>query len=514
METTREYIISVDQSTQGTKALLFDHKGKLLHRTNLAHRQIVNEQGWVSHDLNEIYKNTIGTVRMLLEESQVKPDQVAALGISNQRETTAIWDRATGEPLNYAIVWQCGRAGSIAADLEERGYGEQVRSSTGIPLSAYFPAAKMAWLLKYGAGYAKTEGLAADVEGVSRTERAGRGEICLGTIDSWLVYKLTEEHAFCTDYSNASRTQLMNLKTLAWDEKICELFEIPMAALAKICDSDALYGHTTMDGLFEQPIPVRGVLGDSHGALFGQGCLKPGMIKATYGTGSSLMMNVGEKPVYSTHGLVSSLAWGMNGKVNYVLEGNLNYTGAVITWLKDDLKLIGSAGETEMLARSANPKDRTYLVPAFTGLGAPYWDEKASASISGITRTTGKAEVVKAALDCIAYQITDLVLAMEMDTGMKVEEVRVDGGPTRNSYLMQFQSDIADKKVNIPDAEELSGIGAAYMAGIAVGLYEQDKLAENMKRNVYEPKMEESVRREKYAGWKHTVDGVLTGGKR
>lgn len=514
METKREYIISVDQSTQGTKALLFDSKGKLLHRTNLAHRQIVNEQGWVSHDLNEIYKNTIGTVRMLLQESGVRPYQVAALGISNQRETTAIWDRKTGEPLNDAIVWQCGRAGSIARELEEKGYGELVRQRTGIPLSGYFPAAKMAWLLRNGAEYAKIEKKDAaeggDENGVSRGERAEKGELCLGTIDSWLVYKLTEEHAFCTDYSNASRTQLMNLETLAWDKEICALFGIPIAALAKICDSDALYGYTTMEGLFEEPIPIRGVLGDSHGALFGQGCLHPGMLKATYGTGSSLMMNVGEKPVYSTHGLVSSLAWGRNGKVNYVLEGNLNYTGAVITWLKDDLKLIDSAGETEELAGSANPKDRTYLVPAFTGLGAPYWDEKATASISGITRTTGKAEVVKAALDCIAYQITDLVLAMEMDTGIKVEEVRVDGGPTRNRYLMQFQSDIADKKVNIPDAEELSGIGAAYMAGISAGLYEQDQLAANMKRSIYEPKMECGVRQEKYAGWKCAVSSVLT----
>lgn len=513
METKREYIISVDQSTQGTKALLFDSKGKLLHRTNLAHRQIVNEQGWVSHDLNEIYKNTIGTVRMLLEESGVKTHQVAALGISNQRETTAIWDRQTGEPLNDAIVWQCGRAGSIAKELEEKGYGELVQMRTGIPLSAYFPAAKMAWLLRNGAEYAKiekSEGLCVDESGMCRKERAQKGEICLGTIDSWLVYKLTEEHAFCTDYSNASRTQLMNLQTLAWDEEICRMFDIPVAALAKICDSDALYGYTTMEGLFEEPIPIRGVLGDSHGALFGQGCLNPGMIKATYGTGSSLMMNVGDKPVYSTHGLVTSLAWGMSGKVNYVLEGNLNYTGAVITWLKDDLKLITSAGETEELAVNANPKDRTYLVPAFTGLGAPYWDEKATASISGITRTTGKAEVVKAALDCIAYQITDLVLAMEMDTGMTVEEIRVDGGPTRNRYLMQFQSNIVNKKVNIPDAEELSGIGAAYMAGVSAGLYETEKLAENVKHSIYEPDMSEDIRKEKYSGWKNAVNSVLT----
>lgn len=492
----RKYVVSVDQSTQGTKALLLDAQGKLLKRTNLAHRQIVNDLGWVSHDLNEIYHNTVETVRMLVQEAGIDPGEVAAFGISNQRETTAMWDRTTGEPLADAIVWQCGRAREIAAGLEEKGYGEKVRKSTGIPLSAYFPAAKMAWLLR-------------NTKSNDLMQRAAAGEICLGTIDSWLVYKLTQEHAFCTDYSNASRTQLMNLQTLSWDEEICGLFEIPVCALAKICDSDAMFGYTTMEGLFEQPVPICGVLGDSHGALFGQGCLEQGMMKGTYGTGSSIMMNIGEKPIFSNNGLVTSLAWGRGGKVNYVLEGNLNYTGAVITWLKDDLHLIGSAVETEELANAANPEDHTYLVPAFTGLGAPYWDEKASAAISGITRTTGKAEIVKAALDCIGYQIADLVHALEQDTGIDIAEIRVDGGPTRNSYLMQFQSDIAGKKVNIPDAEELSGIGAGYMAGLSAGIYNLEKLSENIGRTIYEPKMSKEDRDEKYSGWKQAVAGVL-----
>lgn len=492
----KRYIIGIDQSTQGTKALLFDGEGHLLRRTDLPHRQIVNEKGWVSHDLNEIYRNTVQTVKTLVAESGVAPETIAGIGISNQRETTAIWDKATGKPLEEAIVWQCGRASGIAQEIAEQGHAEEIREATGLQLSAYFPAAKMAWLLRNG--------------GEERQKRAADGELCLGTIDSWLVYKLTGDHAFKTDFSNASRTQLFNLKTLAWDEKICEMFGIPVCALARVCDSDAVYGTTTMEGLFSEPVPICGVLGDSHAALFGQGCLKPGMIKATYGTGSSLMMNIGDKPIQSSHGVVTSLAWGRGGKVDYVLEGNLNYTGAVITWLKDDLKLISSAKETEGLAREANPADRTYLVPAFTGLGAPYWDEKATASISGITRTTGKAEVVKAALDCIAYQITDLVRAMEQDTGMRIEELRVDGGPTRNGYLMQFQSDITNKRVNIPDAEELSGIGAAYMAGISAGIYDLEKLAGNMKRSVYEPKMDDEIREKKYAGWKAAVDGVLS----
>ena len=318
-----------------------------------------------------------------------------------------------------------------------------------------------------------------------------------------------EEHAFKTDYSNASRTQLMNLKTLAWDEELAGIFGIPMECLAQICDSDAVYGHTTMNGLFEKPVPICGVLGDSHAALFGQGCLQPGMSKATYGTGSSLMMNIGGQPIPSSHGVVTSLAWKRKGRVDYVLEGNLNYTGAVITWLKKDVGLIGSAGETESLATAANPADRTYLVPAFTGLGAPYWDESAAASLSGMTRVTGKAEIVRAALDCIAYQITDLVLAMEQDTGIPMRELRVDGGPARNRYLMQFQSDISGKTLKIPQAEELSGIGAAYMAGISAGLYSEEELFSGWEGSIFTPSMDVNVRREKLNGWKKAVAGVL-----
>lgn len=495
-----KYVISVDQSTQGTKALLFDESGKLILRTDLAHRQIVNEQGWVSHDLDEIYRNTVNVVKLLVEKSGIAREQIVAIGISNQRETTAIWDRISGEALDLAIVWQCGRARDIVSKLERQGYKELVKKTTGIPLSAYFPAAKMAWLLEQSGKDDKS----------TRRQRAQKGEICLGTIDSFLIYRLTREHVFKTDYSNASRTQLLNLETLTWDEEICSIFGIPMCALPQICGSDDLYGYTDLEGFFERPVPICGVLGDSHAALFGQGCLRPGMAKATYGTGSSLMMNVGEKAVFSNHGVVTSLAWSIKGKVNYVLEGNLNYTGAVITWLKEDVHLIGSAGETEKLAFEANPEDQTYLVPAFTGLGAPYWDERATAAISGMTRTTGKAEIVKAALDCIAYQITDLILAMEKDTGMLLEELRVDGGPTKNRYLMQFQSDIVGRKVSVPGEEELSGIGAAYMAGISAGIYRIEELSSNLSRSTYMPQMEEAVRSRKYAGWKKAVGRVLT----
>ncbi len=489
-----KYIISIDQSTQGTKALLFDESGSLIKRTDKAHKQIINEKGWVSHDSAEIYKNTVEVVKRLVEESGIDKDKVVGIGISNQRETSLAGDRVTGEPLGHAIVWQCARAVDICERVEKMGEAENIRKRTGINLSPYFPASKIAWILE-------------NVEGAK--EKAEKKEICHGTVDSWLVYKLTGGRSYKTDHSNASRTQLFNIFELRWDEDICKLFGIDPANLAEVVDSDSNFGETDFEGLFQKPIPIHGVLGDSHGSLFGQGCLKSGMIKSTYGTGSSIMMNIGEKPVLSTHGVVTSLAWSMGGKVNYVLEGNLNYTGATITWLKDDLKLIDSPAETEKLAEEAVSDDSLYLIPAFSGLGAPYWDSHASAAIVGMTRTTGKAEVVRAGVECIAYQITDIVKAMSEDAGVTVSELRVDGGPTRNAYLMQFQSDIAEANVQVPDSEELSGIGPAYAAGLALGVWDE-RIFEKLKRVKYEPKMDRELRDSKYQGWLSAVHRVLT----
>ena len=401
-----KYIISIDQSTQGTKALLFDEEGHLLKRKDMAHRQIVNEKGWVSHDPEEIYRNTIRVVKDLVEESGIDRSLVQGIGISNQRETTLIWDKETNEPIADAIVWQCSRAADICERPEIKDAAEKIREKTGLRLSPY-----------------------------------------------------------------------------------------------------SEFGQTDFEGFFEKPIPIHAVLGDSHGALFGQGCLGRGDIKATYGTGSSIMMNIGETPVLSTHGVVTSLAWGMDGKVNYVLEGNINYTGAVISWLKDDVRLIDSPGETESLCREAISDDELYFVPAFTGLGAPHWKSNAKALLTGITRTTGKAEIVRAGIECIAYQITDVVRAMEADAGVKVKELRVDGGPTKNGYLMQFQSDILGGNVLVPDAEELSGIGVAYAAGIAMGIYTMD-LFKLMKRKTYSKEMDENLREKKYKGWTKTVQGL------
>lgn len=487
-----KYILGIDQSTQGTKAMLFDESGHIVTRKDLPHEQIIDERGWVEHNPNEILDNVYSLVKSLKSELK-SDDKLLGLGISNQRETALAWNKITGEPVYNAIVWQCARGAAICDSISDKA--KEVQNRTGLQLSPYFSAAKLAWILQ-------------NVD--EAKELAEDGNLCCGTMDSWLIYKLSKDNAFKTDFSNASRTQLFNISKLEWDEDICNWFGIPKACLAKVCDSNALYAYTDFNGILDEEIPIHGVLGDSHGALYGQGCLVSGTAKVTYGTGSSVMMNVGDKPVFSDKGIVSSLAWSMDGKAEYVLEGNINYTGAVITWLQKDLKLIESAKETAELALAANKSDKTYLVPAFTGLGAPYWDSKATASIVGMTRTTGKNEIVKAALDCIAYQITDIVKLMHEESGIKLQEIRVDGGPTKNDYLMQFQSDALQIPVQVPNAEEFSAMGPAFAAGIALGLYSKETIFKCVERNAYEPKKNVLKADEEYAGWKNAVAKVLT----
>lgn len=487
-----KYILSIDQSTQGTKALLFDANGALFCRADIPHRQIINDLGWVEHDPEEIMRNTLQVAKDVVTRSGVDKSDIVALGISNQRETSVAWDRKTGKPVYNAIVWQCARGKAITENLEAQGYAGAIKAKTGLQLSPYFPAAKLAWIMQ-------------NVEGVK--ERAAKGEICVGTVDSWLIYNLTNGKHFQTDYSNASRTQLFNIIDLKWDDTLLELFGIPACCMAQVTDSNGDFGMTDFDGWLDASIPICGVLGDSHGALFGQGCLKAGMAKCTYGTGSSIMMNIGGKPVISDKGVVTSLAWRMSGKANYVLEGNINYTGAVISWLKDDVKLITSPGETASLALQANPNDQTYLIPAFSGLGAPYWDSNARAAIMGMSRMTGKNEIVRAALDCIAYQITDVVLAMTESTTTGLDELHVDGGPTRNDYLMQLQSDLLGIPVRTPDSEELSGIGAAYAAGLACKFYTAE-VFNTLKRKSFIPVMNKEKREEKMTGWHNAVHAV------
>ncbi len=510
------YIVSIDQSTQGTKALLFDSSGAVVRREDILHRQIVTEKGWVSHDAEEIYRNTIAAVRRLMENSGVEPGAVRGVGISNQRETCLAWDKVTGKPVANAIVWQCARAEGICARLEHAGaatavgavesggskkngsgaagdvgLGEWIRQRTGLTLSPYFPAAKLAWLLE-------------NVGGAKKLQEQGR--LCMGTMDTWLLYCLTRGEAYKTDYSNASRTQLFNIRTLCWDEEICRLFGVDAGALAQVCDSDSCFGESNFEGTFPSPVKIHSMLGDSHAALFAQGCTRPGMVKATYGTGSSIMMNTGRKNIDSKHGVVTSLAWKLRGEVNYVLEGNINYTGAVISWLKDEVRLIDSPDETEELCREALADDGLYLVPAFSGLGAPYWNSQAKGILSGITRTTGRNEIVRAAVESIAWQIADVVEAFVQDADVPARELelRVDGGPTKNRYLMQFESDVLDAGVLVSRAEEMSAAGAAYAAGIAMGVYDGDVL-QKMGRTRYLPQMDAELREKKRKGWKTAV---------
>ncbi len=478
-----KYVLAIDQSTSGTKALLLDEAGGLLKRADLSHEQKVNARGWVSHDPMEIYRNTIEAARLAV--SGIDPAKIAAIGISNQRETALIWDSETGLPVADAIVWQCGRAQEICDRLANQT--EAVRQKTGLLLSPYFPAAKWAWILE------NTPGLE-------------NRQLCAGTIDSWLVYKLTG--SFKTDFSNASRTLLFNINLLQWDKELCELFGVPLESLPEVCMSDSCFGETDMEGVLPGPVPIFGVLGDSHGALFGQGCVKPGMGKATYGTGSSVMVNVGEKPVFSDSGIVTSLAWGIDGRIHYVLEGNINYTGSVIKWLVDDVKLLSSSKEAGEIAAGADPNDGTYLVPAFTGLGAPYWKSDSRAILCCMGRGTGRAEIVRAAEESIAYQIADVAFAIEKGSGIMLNELRADGGPTRDKFLMQFQSDLLGRPVAVSEREELSGIGAAYCAGIACGLYGWEIL-EKQARTSFLPQRDLAWREKKYSGWKQAVSLLL-----
>lgn len=493
-----QYIIGIDQSTQGTKALVFDDQGNMLSRCDRSHQQIINDKGWVEHNPEEIYANTIQVVKDAVEKAGIDKKYIASIGISNQRETALLWKK-NGKPVYNAVVWQCARAEEICRKAAEQKIdGEDadlyVREHTGLPISPYFPAGKISWLLQ-------------NAEGAQ--ELAKKGELLAGTVDAFLVYRLTKGREFRTDASNASRTELLDIRSFTWDKKICDLFHIPVNILPTVTDSDGLFGETDLEGYLDQPVPIHGVLGDSHGALFGQDCTTPGMMKATYGTGSSVMMNIGCDPVFSKNGLVTSAAWRMHGKVEYVLEGNINYTGAVISWLKDNLKLIVSAKETEDLAREANPQDTCYFVPAFTGLGSPYWNADARAQITNMSRTTGKNEIIRAALDCIGYQIGDIVKAMQEDSGIRIKEIRADGGPTRNRYLMEFQSNICGIPVNVPEAEELSGIGAAYAAGIGQGIYGKEVL-KKMHYTAYQPSVTEKKRETLIQGWKRAVHAALT----
>jgi len=484
------YIVGIDQSTQGTKALLLDEKGSCVGMKAVPHRQIINDKGWVEHDLEEIARNVIEAVKGVLAETRVDPGTVAGVGVANQRETIALWDRNGGRPVYNAIVWQCNRGARICERIEQEGAAEEVRERTGLKLSPYFSAAKLAWILEQVPG---------------TRERAERGELVCGTMESWVIYRLTKGKACKTDYSNASRTQMFNIHTMSWDEEVCRIFGIPMACLPEVCDSDAQFGETDFDGLLPAPVPIHAAFGDSHCSLFAHNCHDRGTAMTGYGTGSCVLFNIGDRPILSRHGVSTSVGWRIGGKTVYVFDGVINYSGAVITWLLKDVGLISSPQESEALARAANKGDTTYLVPAFSGIGAPYWKSDIAAAFTGMTRLTGRAELVKAALESIAYQIADVIEAMSADAGFPLVEMRVSGAPAQNGYLMQFQSDLIGCPVLVPEFEELSAMGAAYAAGFALGMYTRDHITANNRYRTIRPNISEQERMAKWSGWKRAV---------
>lgn len=485
-----KYILAIDQSTSGTKAILFDSYADLIARTSVEHKQFYPKPGWVEHDPEEILHNTYNAVELLLKKNKINTSDVSSIAITNQRETVVVWDKKTGKPVYNAIVWQCNRGAEICDELISRGYEKFIFEKTGLNINPYFSASGVKWILK-------------NVEGAAQS--ANEGHLLLGTIDSWLIWNFTSGKVHATDYTNASRTLLFNIHSLNWDPELLELFNIPKVMMPEVLPCDGQFGTTNLNGLIPE-VPIAGVIGDSHGALAGQMCFSQGMGKATYGTGSSIMMNIGEKPLTAPKGLVTSIGFAAKGKIFYVFEGNIHYTGATIKWLQDELQLINSAEETEALADSIEDTDDVYLVPAFTGLGAPWWDNNARALICGMNRGTKKAHIVRAALESIAYQVKDLIILIN-ESGAKLQELRVDGGPTRNNFLMQFQADVLQTKINRSKIEEASALGAVLMNGFALKRWEDFKeVAAIRAGNDYIlPEMPVSKVDKFYNGWKKAV---------
>ena len=492
----KNQVIAIDQSTSATKAMLFSSEGRMLKRVNVAHRQIYPRKGWVEHDAMEIYDNTLLAIRELLD-GEVPEATHYSLAITNQRETVVVWDKETGLPVHNAIVWQCMRGEEICRKLVEAGHEETVRSKAGLLIDPFFSASGVKWVLD-------------NVDGAREMAEAGR--LAMGTIETWLIWKLTAGRSFVTDYTNASRTMLFNIHTMDWDDDLLGLFGVNRSMLARPLPCDSIFGVTTLDGLFDTPIVIAGAIGDSHGALVGQTCFEAGLGKATYGTGSSVMVNIGEEASAAPKGLVTSVGFAALGRIFYAFEGNIPCTGATLKWLQDKLQLIGSPAETEELALSLKSNEGVYLVPAFAGLGAPWWNPAARAAVFGMTLDTGKAHVARAALESIAYQITDLVSAMTERAGISVKGLRVDGGPTRNNFLMQFQADCLDVPVDISDIEEASAYGAFIMNRYALGLWKTfgEAAATRKSRAVKQP--DASVRplmKEWREGWRTAIGKLM-----
>jgi glycerol kinase len=490
------YILSLDQGTTSSRAIIFDHAGNIKGVAQKEFTQIFPQAGWVEHDPNEIWSTQVGVAAEVITKTGISVEQIAAIGITNQRETTVVWDRDTGQPIYNAIVWQDRRTSAFCDQLKAEGKAELIQQKTGLVIDAYFSASKIKWILDH-------------VDGAR--EKATQGKLCFGTIDTWLIWKLTNGKIHATDVSNASRTMLCNIHTLQWDGELQDIFDIPGNMLPQIRSSSEVYGHT--DQIFTSArIPIAGIAGDQQAALFGQMCIEPGMVKNTYGTGCFMLLNTGEKAVISKKKLLTTVAWKIGDTVHYALEGSVFIAGAVVQWLRDGLKIIRSSEEIESLATSVDGSDGVYIVPAFAGLGAPYWNQHSRGTITGITRGTTSAHIARASLESIAYQTLDVLLAMESDADIRIRELRVDGGATVNNFLMQFQSDMLQCKVIRPSVTETTALGAAYLAGLAIGFWQnQEEIKQQwLADKTFVPGMDLSTRSSLVDGWKKAIRTTQT----
>jgi len=488
----KKYVIALDQGTTSSRAIVFDKNGNTVGTSQREFTQIYPETGWVEHDPMEIWATQSSMLTEVLAKTGIKPEEIASIGITNQRETTVVWEKSTGNPVYNAIVWQCRRTAGICDELKENGHEEYIRKNTGLVVDAYFSGTKVKWIL--------------DNVPEAR-EKAENGELLFGTIDTWLIWKLTNGKEHVTDYTNASRTMMFNIKTLEWDEKLLEILDVPKSMLPEVKNSSEVYGYANLGGKGGFRIPIAGIAGDQQAALFGQACFNPGEAKNTYGTGCFLLMNTGEKMVESKNGLLTTIAIGIDGKVEYALEGSVFVGGASIQWLRDEMGLIKDAADSEYFAQKVEDSNGVYVVPAFVGLGSPYWDMYARGCIVGLTRGANRNHIIRATLESIAYQSKDLIEAMQEDSGIKLAALRVDGGAVANNFLMQFQSDILDAEVHRPRVTETTALGAAYLAGLAVGFWDDKKeITERWTLNrKYQPEITEEKRVKAYKGWKKAV---------
>jgi glycerol kinase len=491
-----KYILALDQGTTSSRAILFDKNGGIVHTSQKEFKQYFPKSGWVEHNANEIWSSILAVIASVLSEKNIEAEQIEGIGITNQRETTVVWDKNTGIPVYNAIVWQSRQTAEICDQLIAAGHNDTFRDKTGLLIDAYFSGTKVKWILD-------------NVEGAR--EKAVRGDLLFGTIDTWLVWKLSGGKVHVTDYTNASRTLMYNIYDLKWDEELLKLLDVPASMLPEVKSSSEIYGHTDNIHFFGHKAPIAGIAGDQHAALFGQTCFESGMVKNTYGTGCFMLMNTGEKAVKSERGLLTTIAWGIDGKVEYALEGSIFVAGSAIQWLRDGLRMFRDSADTEKYAVRVESTEGVYVVPAFVGLGAPYWDSDVRGAVFGLTRGTSKEHFIRATLESLAYQTKDVLDAMEADSGITLKTLRVDGGAVRNDFLMQFQSDLLNVPVERPVINETTALGAAYLAGLAVGFWQDRSEIKNhwQLEQSFEPKMEPSRRDELYAGWQKAVKAAM-----